>query len=525
MSEETVDNLVIGTSHAGYATAQALCRRSETFQVLDVGYDLERDRVELSASLAAQAPDTWSPEARTTLFPPPVASARGVERRLLFGSDFMYRTPQANLAVKHDGTGAELSHALGGFGNVWGGAMLPYHDSALGDWPVEVEDMRAAYRRVLQYVPLSGEKDGLEAEFPLYSDRVSALPRTGQAGAFLRALGMRKRSLHSVCAVFGRARVAVESRPGQNNRCRSCGFCLDGCVYGSIFSPRTSWKHAASAPAPVRSGFYALEFQEAPDHVLLVAIDQRDGQIRKWKTRRLFLACGHLGTTRLIARSLGLLNRPIRIPDSQYFFFPLLSYRATVEPIRFTLAEAFLELRDRRISPHYVHYQIYGANQIFEQALRTLLPRRIPLAPIMRRLYLFQGFLHSEDSGHLEFRLTSTSETRDEVHLRGIPNRRAHWVAKKSRGLLRRKLLGFGLIPPVYLKMVPPGRSFHTGGSFPMGGADPQISSDSLGRPAGLKRVHITDSAAFPSIAGCTIAFTTMAHADRVVTAVGERLP
>ena len=55
-----------------------------------------------------------------------------------------------------------------------------------------------------------------------------------------------------------------------------------------------------------------------------------------------------------------------------------------------------------------------------------------------------------------------------------------------------------------------------------MGGSHPVYRSDTFGCPAGLKRVHIVDSANFPSVAASSIAFTIMANADRIVNAVVE---
>jgi choline dehydrogenase-like flavoprotein len=71
--------------------------------------------------------------------------------------------------------------------------------------------------------------------------------------------------------------------------------------------------------------------------------------------------------------------------------------------------------------------------------------------------------------------------------------------------------------------MVAPGKSFHTGGSIPMGGQHPIYSSDELGRPAGLSKVHIVDSANFPDICGSTIVFTIMANADRIVESINSK--
>ena len=50
-----------------------------------------------------------------------------------------------------------------------------------------------------------------------------------------------------------------------------------------------------------------------------------------------------------------------------------------------------------------------------------------------------------------------------------------------------------------------------------MGGNHPVLRSDRLGRPAGLKRVHLLDAATFPSIPATTITLSIMANADRVI--------
>jgi choline dehydrogenase-like flavoprotein len=315
--------------------------------------------------------------------------------------------------------------------------------------------------------------------------------------------------------------VAVDSSGGPTT-CQYCGHCLDGCVYGSIFNPRLLWKKLEREGVTIHKGFYALEFQETASGVTLSAIDVRDGATRQWNTQRLFLGTGSIATTRLVARSLKLTNQPIRVQDSQYFFFPLLAYRkARNTAVRFTLADVFIEMLNAEISRNYVHFQVYGLNEIFRQTLKSLLPPPLRMSallnPVENRFYLFQGFLHSADSGHLELTLTASGETKDKVHIRGVENPNSLRVAKRAQALLRRRLATFGFIPWLYLKMVPLGRSFHAGGSFPAGNTHAVYTSDMLGRPAGLKRVHLLDASTFPSIPATTITYTAMANADRVV--------
>jgi hypothetical protein len=490
----------------------ALDRLGRRFEVIDVGYDLDpRVQSDIDA-LALSGKADWDPRTVARLFPPQATSAQGIERRLCFGSDHPYRVPPA-LGVSLERCATELSHAYGGFGSVWGGAMLPYSDHALRDWPIAPRELKASYENVLRYVPLSAEKDGLDGVFPLLAEDAGSLARTKQTAALLDALARGRENHRRRGISFGRARVAVESRGGPNT-CRRCGHCLEGCVYGAIFNPKQLWAKLALRHR-IHRGEYALELKEFDDHVELATIDAHGGATRRWRAKRVFVGAGQFGTTRLIARSLGRYGEPIRIADSQYFFFPLLGYRGLREEIEFTLAEVFIEVLNASISEEYVHYQVYGLNQIFAQTLRDLLPRFVPSGPIMRRFYLFQGYLHSRDSGHLEL-VVERREKGDSITIRGVENASSLRIARKSQALLRRALLRFGLIPPFYLKMVPPGRSFHTGGSFPMGGTDAVYRSDTLGRPAGLRRVHIVDAACFPSIPGSTMLMTIMANADRI---------
>jgi hypothetical protein len=267
---------------------------------------------------------------------------------------------------------------------------------------------------------------------------------------------------------------------------------------------------------------YALSFEEDHGGVTLATVDVGDGTIRRWRANRLFVGAGTIGATRLVARSLGLINRPIHVPDSQYFFFPMLSYRGARDlSARFTLAEAFIEILSAEVSRHYVHFQVYGLNDIFRRTLHGLIPRPLRrqflLAFIERRFYLFQGFLNSSDSGSLELTITSTGPATDKIHIRGVTNPASAPIARKAQALLRRGLLGFGHVPFLPPEVVPPGRSFHAGASFPAGGKDPTFSSDMLGRPAGLRRVHLLGAVTFPSIPATTITYTAMATADRVV--------
>lgn len=525
-SSTVVDNLLIGTGAAAIAAAMALRRAGLSFQVVDVGQDLEPAREARAAELARSEPATWSQEDRQYLFPPPRTSSKGVEKRLAFGSDFPYRTP-APLEIETENCVIDVSHGFGGFGNVWGAAMLPWTDNDLVRWPIRAADLTPSYRNVAEFVPMSSVSDDLEAAFPRFTE-APALTLSPQGEWLRRVFAKRQVALKKNGVTVGRARTAVDATGGETS-CRYCGYCLDGCPYGSIFNPRLAWKRLESQGVEIRRGLFAQEFSELVDGVDVTVQDVQSGVKQVLRTRRVLLAAGALNSTRIVARSLRLERKPIKLLDSQYFFFPFLSYRKHPEAPQFALAELFVEILNPGLGAQYTHFQVYGLNSIFRQTIRAMVPGflRQPwlLNQVEHRFFLFQGFLHSEVSGFLELTLQACEDNKDRVKIRGTPSPASLRWARLAKRLLARVLLPYGIVPPFYLKMVPLGRSFHIGGSFPMGGRDAIFRADRQGRPAGLKRVHLLDASTFPSIPATTITFTIMANSDRIIGEMAAGIP
>lgn len=513
-----IKNLVVGSGPAGIAAVKGLLDIGQPVEVIDVAYDLESDIKRQVDDLSNLPVDEWSQADKDKLFPPPIASSSGVERRYHFGSDFPYRVPAQFRASSHQ-CKTEFSHGLGGLGNVWGAAVMPYSERQLRDWPIAYGELSNSYKNVLDYVPITGEKDGLEDCFPLFTDNFKTLKKNAPTDFLLTKLHGSERLLHKNGIQSGRARLAVES--GQGDRgCKYCGHCLDGCAYQSIFNPKTLFEELEQGGLAIHRGLLVLELNEGEQGVEVIAVQVNSGEVQKFLADKVFLGAGQFATATILARSLNYLNKPIGIKDSQYFFFPFFSYKGHRSEIEFTLAEAFLELDNATISSEPVHLQLYGRNHIIEDQVKALLPSFFPNQVVLDRLYIVQGFLSSEDSGSLELTLTKKQADASEVSIKGLESDRASEVALKVQSLIRRSLLKFGLVPPLNMTVVPPGRSFHTGGSFPMDGTHEVLRSDLIGRPAHYQNIHIVDSANFPNIAGSTIAYTIMANADRIVRSV-----
>ncbi|HEY5625179.1 MAG TPA: GMC oxidoreductase, partial [Dehalococcoidia bacterium] len=295
-----------------------------------------------------------------------------------------------------------------------------------------------------------------------------------------------------------------------------CGMCMFGCPYGLIYnSAQTLAELRGDRNLRYIGGQVVERVEESADGVVVKARPVEGGAPSTHEAASVFLGCGPIPTTKILMESLGIDECVIR--DSQYFLAPLLQFRgsgAMTEDLH-TLAQLFIEVNDPGVSERTVHLQVYTHNAIYEGELRRRFGRLYPLIPsgaILSRLLLLQGFLHSDDSVRVRIRRQG-----GKLHLKAGRGRRARRVINRVMRKLAWNAPRLGVAPlrPL-LNIEAPGKSFHSGGTFPMRARPGPGECDTLGRPYGLKRVHAIDSTTFPSIPATTITLSIMANAYRI---------
>ena len=519
---------MIGSGPAGIAAAKAITATGRTVILLDVGGEIEPERMQPFDSLAQSAPTAWPAGVVDHLCGAFPAGIKNVGLKPAFGSLFPYAVDDVDLHVARDQAEAMPSLARGGLSNVWGAAILPFRASDIADWPISVGDLDPHYDSVLRFVPLSGERDELAAKFPLHiQGEPRPLRRSVQAEMVLARLRRNAKALSERGFSFGAARLAVNGEPGSDHHCRYCGLCLHGCPYGSIYkSAQTLAELIRDGTVDYRPGMYVDKVREEDGSVRIYFHDRgAPGHRSDITAARVFVACGALSSTRLILESMGR-SEPRRFMDSQYLLMPLITPR--VAPVSIatqgnTLAQVFLELEDPSVSAYTVHVQIYAYNDLLPRALAARLPLRPQalervLHPLFGRLLVAQVSRHSDESPGFVmtpenggFRLAGE---RNQLGARHI----ARSIAKAGRLL--------GMLPiPGLLQLGLPGKSNHVGGSLPMSRRPGPLDTDVLGRPQGFKRVHVVDSSILPSIPATTVTLTVMANAHRIATTVSQASP
>jgi choline dehydrogenase-like flavoprotein len=523
--------IVIGSGPAGIAAAWALAEGGHEVTILDAGETRSEALARKYAPLSTSQPREWDPELVEALRQEFRVNRDEMPPKPVLGSLHPYAPADPSAPAAGSGVGLTPSLGRGGLSAVWGAAVLPYRESDLNGWPLRLADLAPFYESVLRFLPLAGRRDRLVAEFPLYAPGFQDLRPTPQIRSLLDDLERGAPALARAGISAGRARVAVRTSDAAEGRaCQYTGLCLHGCPLGAIWSGEQALAELrARWGVRYLPGRYVERLSETADGVE-VRFRSKDG-LDSVRAERVFVGGGVLPTTRLLLHSLDAVGQPVELRDSQYYTFALLRARGSrvmVEEQGNTLAQAFIELNDPDDSRRAAHVQVYGYSDLMlrEVAATLRLPPRLverALQPALSRLLFCQGYLHSDRSRTIRAELRGSAP---EAPLDLVPGGSAETVERRVRAVLDRLRAAarpLRAVPLRHLLQVwDPGRGIHVGGSFPMSAEPVGLQSDLLGRPAGLRRIHLVDSSVFPSVPPTTITYTVMANAQRIAAGFAE---
>jgi choline dehydrogenase-like flavoprotein len=511
---------VVGSGPAGISAADALARRGLLVTILDGGLTLEPERRIVVERLKCTPHKNWTSADIASLSNALKTDARSIQVKHIFGSDYPYREAQIHIPIVQHGLGSVTpSLARGGFSNVWGAAVMPYTERDLAGWPISLRDLEPHYRGVLEFMPLSSRRDGLERNFPAYvPTEKHVMPVSSQIQTVLGKLSKSCDYMEAVGLSFGISRLAVRSG------CIRCGLCMYGCPFELIYSTQQTLEQLLQLP----------NVRYIPN-VIIQRVEERNGQVElhgyyriskeklKFSGNAAFLAAGVLATSTILLRSLGRENIEHELRVSEYFLLPLLSprrFEGVSEEELHTLSQMFLECTNSAVSSGTIHMQLYGYIDLYRKALRSMFAK-IPLlsemlvSTLAERMFVIQGYLHSDESSVVTVNLGEDGVLRLNSRVNPAARRTIERVVKVL-GALRK---GAGLWPiRLMLRIGSPGEGRHFGGTFPMATVPRDGETDIHGRPRGFNRIFVVDSTVFPSVPAPTITFTIMANARRIAS-------
>jgi choline dehydrogenase-like flavoprotein len=528
-----MDVAVIGSGVSGAAAVRALVERGLRPTILDVGETLDPRRQAVVERLRDIPPELWPRDDQALIAQNATVGSGELPKKIHFGSDYIYASnrPFAPLRSLVSTRAPYPTFAKGGFSNIWGAAVLPTDACDMADWPLSRGEMEPHFRRIAEMLPICGGEGTLEQAFPAYRSPLGALDPGPQGQALLDDLERAEPRLSALDMLYGKARLAIHTNEAEGGvlPCSSSGECFVGCVRGSIYSTvPTIERLVREHRVAYRPNLFVETMREEAGKVLLDVVDVGSGARSVLSFDAVFVGAGPINSTRLVLQSRQIYDQEILLKESQKFIVPLVRARAAktaVEHPSVTLASAFIEVKIPSLSDHWIHIQVVPMNQMIIAGSRlpaTAFPiGRTLWKPILRRIMLAWCGMHSDHSSHVALRLRRGGLHRpDTIEL----DLRVSDLARQAARRAARALVGKGLAFQTLfchwmITFSNPGSGTHCGSSFPMRSVPSQpLDSDMLGRPFGWSRIFIVDSSVLPSIPGTTLAFPTMANADRIAT-------
>jgi ferredoxin len=526
--------VVVGSGPAGVSAARALLKQGVPVTLLDVGLELEPERLIPLQVLASRDKAEWKPSDMAELRGEVKASLKGIPLKRIYGSDHPHRDVGQLGKLDLQIGNPVSSPARGGFSNVWGAQFMPNIPSDITDWCVSLDELEPHYRAILEFVPLTGRRDALAEVVPFYTDRYRLLRPNQQAEKFLAALSKNEGVLRQEGFRFGLARLAVQPEAESENgrSCAYCGLCMHGCPYHLIYSSGQTLDDLCGQPGfTYRSGVIVDRVVEDSDGVVIQGRSVGDHKPVMVEADRVYLACGSVATTRILMNSLDIIGQDVIIRDSVRLLMPMLFSDFTPDVMQeamHTLGQVNVLLQDPEISDYSIHLQYYMYNDHFlatmqgvagplYSAIRPLLPQ------LLGRIGVAFGWLHSSDSPHMVVRLENDGDGQKTFRIRSVANPHTQKVLDQITTKLMRNRRYFRAMPiKAALKIMEAGNGYHYGASFPMMNDPKGCQTDRWGRPPGKKRIHAVDGAVLPAITSTTFTFTIMANAHRIASAVRE---
>jgi hypothetical protein len=303
---------------------------------------------------------------------------------------------------------------------------------------------------------------------------------------------------------------------------------MTGCPWQLVYSASQTFDRLrAESRVNYRSGLLAVRVEEDDHGAVVIAQELESGRLERLTADRVFLACGAVGTTRLVAGSLRLFDQSIDVQESSQFTLPFVSRALMQDPRQrqdFTLNQFNMVLRLDDVGRDLSQIHFYTYNSAFLQALPAVVNRKgfgFVQSQLLRRLSVGIGYLPSWASPPFQLTVSRPAD----------PNQLAPaQLTAGPQGFARNKMLRQVLLkvsaaaPALDLWPVLPaisfaasGKSYHVGATFPHR-REPcgRLTSDVLGRVDPWRRIHLVDASVFPDVPATTFTLTIMANAHRI---------
>jgi choline dehydrogenase-like flavoprotein len=526
---------VIGSGASAVHFAQSALERGWSVTLFDVGRARpEHVRPELSFSglktSHAQASEYFLGQKFSgVLFPGTKGEYYGFapHREYIFA-------PHRLQKARAQGLDPLISFARGVLAEAWTGAVFPFSEAELRDWPIGHGDLAEHYDEVARRIGVVGALDDLAAFVPGHAHMDAPLELDAHSRRLFERYAQVRERINRDCGVFmGRTRAALLTRArGTRQACDKKGRCLWGCPNDAIYTPLSTLRELEGrANFRYVHGVYVRRFEtDDGGRVQAIVFEREGGGQERAPVERLVLAAGTLGSSRILLESLahagdrrgelrGLMdNRQVLVP---FVNFSMLREKPELDSYQYHQLALGLAAEDGR---EYVH----GLVTTLKAALIHPIAQSVPLGlrsalDITRHAHAALGLVNLNfcDTRREQNRIVLEQDGEQSVlTLHYSPRADEAQTIRASLGRLKRTLRALGcFVPPGMVHTRPMGASVHYAGSVPMSASGGELTATPQCKLRGFENIWLADGATFPFLPAKNLTFTLMANAARIAAA------
>jgi hypothetical protein len=418
------------------------------------------------------------------------------------------------------------SLAAGGLTNAWGAGVSCYTDEDLRGFPIGRADLAPSYRAVADRIGVSGSAaDDLA---PFFGEDLSLQPPAvlgENATRLFRRYTKNPAPARRYGVTIGHARNAVLTEDlGGRQGCDRTSTCIWGCARRAIYSAMYDLETLDTKDGFHYGGKLFVESLLRQTDGYILRIRPLDGTATfEYPARVVILACGAIGTAKLVLEALGLIDRDIGFVSSPTAAFALwLPERlgAVVSREAFGLSQLSYTVQGGE-DDSVAFGNLFGTDGLLTSEFMRYLPLSRPSAIRFMRLLspsllLGNCFLPGKFSDHsLALRSDGT------LLIRGGYRDTLFWFLADIKRRLTRVFMRYGIaVLPNSFKLTTPGEDVHYAATVPMRGVPEPHQAKPNGEVAGLAGVFVVDGAALTALPAKGHTLTIMANADRIARGI-----
>jgi hypothetical protein len=418
------------------------------------------------------------------------------------------------------------SLALGGLGAGWGLGAYVYTDTELEKAGLPVSEMRFAYQIIADRIGISAGNDDLKNEVSLGLIRLQPpLIPDNSVEILLKNYQSKKDWFiknNIVCGLPSMAMLTEKKNNREANSYNDMDFYSEG--NSAAWRPYITVNQLKECPNfHYLPGHFVMKFIENSNSVSVISKKLNDNSEVLFKSKKLILAAGALGSARIALRSLPIDSLPLLC--NSYTYMPSLHLKMigkTFVKKKTSMAQAMMILKPNNEDDNAISVAIYSYQSLLLMRLIQQSPLNIKdNLKIFRWLYpafIIAGIHHPDYPNQKRImRLINNdkSKTGDALSVDFEYSETAKAQILKGEKMVKRAFFKLGILP---IKQMNPGNgsSIHYGGTLPFSDNELLGRTDVNGKLYGTSNVYSADGASFSFLPAKGITLSIMANAHRV---------